>query len=335
MSNSLVVFGPWCGEFSYELQWWVPEIRKRRKTDFKDFHAIHVGYEGRSFLYHDFIDDYISYPKDLEKTLKYSNNFAQGLPGGTRIPDNIKLFIENYIEGKKNSYNQIVVYLPTDLQVRCYEDYPYGEFIHYSASGCILNEMKNEICFEDSSRKTVALLSRVRYRNGGRGLNGKLLQGITKCHADWNPKHWEIFVDMLINMMGLNVCVIDIPPVDSNGGSLSFRDSEVYRRNKKYIKSIRFAGKDSVERQVALLQLTDCSIYGCTGVATLPYFVKTPVFMQQTKKESRRKKFQWQINLTDNLKNVCIFDKYSEGDLYDSSPVEMFICFRDFFRGLF
>ena len=57
--------------------------------------------------------------------------------------------------------------------------------------------------------------------------------------------------------------------------------------------------------------------------------------MQQTKKESRRKKFQWQINLTDNLKNVCIFDKYSEGDLYDSSPVEMFICFRDFFRGLF
>ena len=32
----MVIFGPWCGEFCYELSWWVPEIRKVRNTDFKD-----------------------------------------------------------------------------------------------------------------------------------------------------------------------------------------------------------------------------------------------------------------------------------------------------------
>jgi len=32
--NKVIIFGPWCGEFSYELSWWNPEIRKIR-NDFK------------------------------------------------------------------------------------------------------------------------------------------------------------------------------------------------------------------------------------------------------------------------------------------------------------
>ena len=27
MSKKMVIFGPWCGEFCYELSWWIPEIR--------------------------------------------------------------------------------------------------------------------------------------------------------------------------------------------------------------------------------------------------------------------------------------------------------------------
>ena len=33
--NKVIIFGPWCGEFSYELSWWNPEIRKVRNDDFK------------------------------------------------------------------------------------------------------------------------------------------------------------------------------------------------------------------------------------------------------------------------------------------------------------
>ena len=31
-----LVLGPWCGEFSYELSWWNPGIRKIRNEDFKE-----------------------------------------------------------------------------------------------------------------------------------------------------------------------------------------------------------------------------------------------------------------------------------------------------------
>ena len=54
MNNKLVIFGPWCGEFCYELSWWIPEIRKRSKEDFNGYDVFVVGYEGRSFLYKDF-----------------------------------------------------------------------------------------------------------------------------------------------------------------------------------------------------------------------------------------------------------------------------------------
>ena len=36
MNKKLIIFGPWCGEFSYELSWWNPECRELRKTKYKD-----------------------------------------------------------------------------------------------------------------------------------------------------------------------------------------------------------------------------------------------------------------------------------------------------------
>jgi hypothetical protein len=108
----------------------------------------------------------------------------------------------------------------------------------------------------------------------------------------------------------------------------------VYERNKKYIKSIRFEGKDSVERQIALLQLTDCSIYGATGAAMLPYFVGTPVFMQSAKEFSHRLQYQWHKNLTNNLKNVCIVDDHARSELRESSPIALFEKFNSFWQEL-
>jgi len=343
MSNKLVIFGPWCGEFSYEFQFWVPEIRKKRNTEFKDFHAIHVGYEGRSILYRDFIDEYITYPKDLEDTLVYPSNCMQIFPNedpytaGRGIPDQLNIFLEQLRSHYQNIFESVVVYLPSAdpdrTTQRSDQQLPDAEYKYYSASESILNEIKKEIAFEDSERKTVALLARFRYRVWGRTAIGEPLEnGLRLCGDDWNPKHWETFVDMLINVLNLNVCIIDIPPIECNGGSLSFRDSEVYERNKKYIKSIRFEGKDSVERQIALLQLTDCSIYGATGAAILPYFVGTPVFVQSAKEFGYRFRYQWHKNLTNNLKNVCIVEDVSRTELRESSPVDLFNRFKEFFE---
>ena len=57
--EKVVIFGPWCGEFSYELSWWNPGIRKIRNEDFKDYESVHIGFKGRRAMYKDFIDDYI------------------------------------------------------------------------------------------------------------------------------------------------------------------------------------------------------------------------------------------------------------------------------------
>jgi len=345
MSKDLVIFGPWCGEFSFEFQFWVPEIRKQRNTQFKDFYAIHVGYEGRSILYRDFIDEYITYPKDLEDTLVNPSNCMQIFPSedpytaGRGIPDQLKIFLEQLCSHYQNTFESVVVYLPpadpNRTTERSNQQLPDAEYKYYSASEDILNEMKKEIAFEDSERKTVAILARFRYRVWGRTAIGEPLEnGLRLCGDDWNPKHWETFVDMLINVLNLNVCVIDIPPIECNGGSLSFRDSEVYKRNSRHIKSIRFEGKDSVERQIALLQLTDCSIYGATGAAMLSYFVGTPVFMQAAKEFSHRLQYQWHKNLTNNLKNVCIVDDCVRSELRESSPIALFEKFNSFWQEL-
>ena len=63
----------------------------------------------------------------------------------------------------------------------------------------------------------------------------------------------------------------------------------------------------------------------------LPYFLKTPVFIQQSKEESPRKRFEWQKKLSDNFSKVCIYDKYSAKNLYDSSVDEMYEVFKKFF----
>jgi len=78
-----------------------------------------------------------------------------------------------------------------------------------------------------------------------------------------------------------------------------------------------------------------CSIYGASGSAVLPFFVKTPTFTQQTVEEGFRLRYQWEKDLTDDLKNVMIIDKYSSGeDLYNSSPDELFEQFKQFYEGI-
>jgi hypothetical protein len=195
-------------------------------------------------------------------------------------------------------------------------DHPFGMFKHYIASDRVMKDIGEEILF-DNDRETVALMARIRNRSG------KI------CYLDWNPTHWRTFVDLLINDLKVNVVMIGIQRKEgsSAGGSLSFENS-------KNLKSIIFDGEDSVEEQIALLKQTKCSIYGASGTAVFPFFTKTPTFTQQTVEEGFRLKFQWEKDLTDNLKNVEIFDKYHNNDIYESPPTELYEEFKKFFKKL-
>ena len=118
-----------------------------------------------------------------------------------------------------------------------------------------------------------------------------------------------------------------IPKKGNYPGSLSFE-------NKKYLKSFIFDDKNSIDYQISLLKNTKCSIYGASGAVTLTFFTNTPVFTQQSKENGNRLNFQWQKKLTNNHKNVKIFDKYSMGSLYDSPVEELFNEFKIFYEGI-
>ena len=278
MNNKLIIFGPWCGEFCYELSWWIPEIRKVRNTDI--------------------------------------------------IPDNLRGFVGRIAnEYQVMGYDEIKVWFPNTIPIsaeRTMSEEPFGEWKHYGAKQEILDSVKEEINF-NNDRETVAVMARIRQRFGN------------VCKLDWNPEHWETFVDMLINKLNLNVVMIGIPRKEgsSAGGALSLGDTEMYQKNKDYIKPIVFTGEDSVERQIALLQSTKCSIYGASGTAVFPFFVENAAtFTQQTVEEGFRLKFKWERDLTNDLKNVKVFDKYHNFDIFESPPEELFEEFVNFYNNL-
>ena len=154
MNNKLVIFGPWCGEFCYELSWWIPEIRKRSKEDFNGYDVFVVGYEGRSFLYKDFSDQYFSYPKELEDTLLYPATCGQHDPIQYKdiIPNNLMDYVKEIANPYLIMYDDIKLYLPGTMPMdssRTLAEQPYGEYKHYNASNKILEDIKSEISFNN------------------------------------------------------------------------------------------------------------------------------------------------------------------------------------------
>ena len=86
MGKKVIIFGPWVGEFSYELSWWNPECRKIRNEYFKDYHSVHLGFCGRYVAYKDFIDEYIQHPLELEETLQFPATYGEHINGQDIIP---------------------------------------------------------------------------------------------------------------------------------------------------------------------------------------------------------------------------------------------------------
>jgi|TARA_Y100000310_G_scaffold84343_1_gene81169 hypothetical protein len=341
MKDKVIIFGPWCGEFSYELSWWNPGIRKIRKEKYKDYYAVHIGYRGRRAMYKDFIEDYVSYPKELEETLKFPAAGGQHvIDVGEVVPENLKEFMyrvasryqykKHYVGGGSE---EILLY-NVDPQMfvggrHIHDEEPDGDYINYEVDSEMYNEIKTEIKnYFSNGRDTIALMARIRDRNRGENTGG--------CYLNWKPESWEIFLDRVINELETNIVVISLSTSGASGGAMSFEDTELYKNNKENIMTINFDDDDdSLDRQLALLKATKCSIYGASGSAVLPFFVKTPTFTQQTAEEGFRLKYKWERDLTDNLKNIKIFDKYHSGEeVYNSPPYELFEEFKNFYRSL-
>jgi hypothetical protein len=118
MSNNLIIFGPWCGEFSYEIKWWIPEIRKAKNEKYADWNAIAIGFDGRKILYDDFTDAYIAYPEEISDTLMYPATYGEHVAGRDIIPDNLKKFTNDIAEHYKNDgYDNIKIWWPNTIPI--------------------------------------------------------------------------------------------------------------------------------------------------------------------------------------------------------------------------
>ena len=234
------------------------------------------------------------------------------------MPRSADSFFNDIVENYKNEYTVIDIFTPFNNPIigrRCYEDNPIGEYRHLEVDKKVDNIIKEKLKEFDNDRETICVMARSRDRFGD-------VDGET-----WNPLNWELFINMLIGKLNLNVVMMGIPKKGNYPGSLSFE-------NKKYLKSLVFNDKNSVDYQISLLKNTKCSIYGASGAVTLAFFTNTPVFTQQSKENADRLNFKWQKKLTNNHKNVKIFDKYSMGNLYDSPVEELFNEFKTFYEGI-
>ena len=97
MDKKVIIFGPWVGEFSYELSWWNPECRKIRNEHFKDYYAVYLGFGGRGVMYKDFIDEYIPHPIELEETLQFPATYGEHINGQDIIPPNFMEYLDKIV----------------------------------------------------------------------------------------------------------------------------------------------------------------------------------------------------------------------------------------------
>ena len=332
--SKLVVFGPWVGEFSYEFSWWVPEIRELRNNQYAEYDAFHVGYKGRRGLYKDFIDKYISYPDEVGDTITKSDDawpdcyFVRGADGdqaGKDMPLAVKGFWETVFEKYAENYEAVVYYTPWDNPIqsdRTMDENPPGEYKNLEVNKAIDDKIRIELNEFEEKRDIVVVMAKSRHKD-------------TEIdREDWAPQRWEQFIDRIINELNLNIAFIGVPKVGNYPGSLDFKGSSMHEKNKKYIKSFVFDDEDSVDYQISLLKNTKCSFYGSSGAAAFPYLTNTPTFTHQRTENSFRLFFEWEKNLTNNHKNICVFDKYPGGQMWFIPVEEMFNEFKDFYESL-
>jgi len=332
MAKKILIIGPWIGEFSYELCWWAPKLRKIKRTMFPDALTLCFGYEGREIIYNDFINDYISYDQETRQNMGYP---GAGFSGNyeTNKPQSQDPAAEKFVAKKIAAYNDVIRIAPYNIHQHCGQgamgrkdtlyEFPYGDYTYLNARDDLKNNIKDLIKDKlDSSRSTIAVMARIRNR-------------FVEEDSETLPKAtWVDLISRIINELKVNVIMIGVPVNKGYPGSLDLKDTELFTKYPKNIISVVSEEKNSVERQIAILQTTKCSLYSSSGAAHLPFFSNTPMFCYTRTAELVRYKKGWIMQMTDNHKNNRICALYNTGKEYSATPVNyLFEEFTNFYNG--
>lgn len=301
-----IIFGPWVGEFSYEVQWWIPEIRQISSES--NCKTIVVGYPGREALYRDFIDEYISMPPEILKHCTNPNCWAQrdNVTKALYLPRQVIEFYNNVC----SRYENVTKHLPhAELIDRRFNENPYGLYKninHYNeAAQPIIDLLLSNFKFDN----TVCIVPKLRKRDE-----------VNIDHETWPVNIWESIVNTLTNK-NLNVISFLFKVNGTNPGTYDL--SHLSSKYNDCFKQIDLNCDYSLDIQIGLLKNTFCSIYGSTGAAILPIICNTKMITYQVKESGWRLNFEWQQRLTNNHKYISIKDKYPIDKFKDISITEI------------
>jgi len=311
------VFGPWTGEFSYEAQWWVAEIREIALQ--QKCKTVMVGYPGRDALYRDFIDEYVEFTEELIEYCNNPNCWAQRMQDSRTlfIPDKIMKFYHEVC----SRYTDAHVYHPTsNLIDKRFLDNPSGIFdiIHdYDHS---VDQIVTDILSKlDKDSNTICIVPKLRLRDS-----------IHIDHETWPLDIWEKVINVCINELQLNVISFLFKVDQTRPGTYDL--SHLVDKYKSKFYQVDLKHKKSLDIQIALLKNSMFSIYGSTGAAILPILCNTKMITFQIKQVGWRLDFEWQRKLTNNHRFISIADKYPLDSYKDISIEEISCDIKNFIK---
>lgn len=312
----VMLFGPWTGEFSYEIQWWIPECRSIALNN-NDYYKIAIGYEGRKLLYSDFIDEYVSYPDVIKKSLTFPDCWAQRITNNPRIlqiPDQVLGFVQHTIQ--QLNCERVIVHMPDQSLInRRFENNPPGMFKQYGESE-IGKRLCTDILKNFIHTDIICINPKLRIRHD------------SYDHETLDINVWNHIIEFLIRneKSVINMYIPDNP------GTYDLSKFELQYPNN--FKQVNLNSKYSLDIQISLLKNTKGSIYGSSGSAVLPIFCNTPMLAIQTKESGWRLNFEWQRKLTNNHKNIIIYNDKDISSYKNITPEDIDIYLKQFINML-
>lgn len=288
-----IVFGPWVGEFSYEVQWWIPEIRQIASEN--DCKVVIVGYPGREALYRDFMHEYITLPPEVLSYCSNPNCWAQRRENSRvlYIPDEALGFYDAIC----SRYDDVSRHNPHEgLMSRRYLDTPYGIYKNLSEYDQSVQPIIDSILAGFDRKQTICIVPKLRKRDS-----------INIDHETWPVEMWERVIETLSDTLNLNVVSFFFKVEDTTPGTHDLKHLETKFSN---FRQIDLRCDKSLDIQIGLLKNSLCSLYGSTGAAVLPIMCNTKMITYQVKEHGWRLNFKWQRRLTAGHEFISIMDKY-------------------------
>lgn len=270
---STIFFGPWVGEFGYELSYWIGECRAIREK-YPNHKAIASSYYGRSRLY-DFVDVYLSHdPNSIYSAAKVSMTYSTG---AVLHPD-VGAYIRN-----------------SDIHIRPAQNYDGlllgGDHAH--------SQIQKSVDFQKIKRLTAsdAALNIIKDISKGRPIVSLLCRNLSienKIHA-WPESKWEEIAHKFDSEGFCTFLLLPEYPTKPN-----FLNNISVNLWKTFGNSENF-----VDLQMACLNLSSCMITTVTGALMLGYLTETPmVYMLASQNEYYKLYEVWRSRYNQKLRYI-------------------------------